>query len=169
MHESNLEKAKALGHELEGVDVRWIWLFTAALVALVIVALALMWGIIRGFAAYRGADEAEPVAQVPMAAGMPELDANQVVEMRRLRALENALLHSYEMVDPAARIARVPIERAIAIAAEKGLGAISAAEASASDPSTATTVPQVAPSPAVAPDKAPATDEPSPPNAPTDE
>jgi hypothetical protein len=53
----------------------------------------------------------------------PRLQVNPPVDMVRLRDIENVLLNSYAWVDPAAGKVRIPITRAMAILAERGLAA----------------------------------------------
>lgn len=51
----------------------------------------------------------------------PRLQVNPVRDMAELRRAEDRVLNGYAWVDEAAGIARIPIDRAMAIVAEKGL------------------------------------------------
>jgi hypothetical protein len=51
----------------------------------------------------------------------PRLQVNPPVDMVRLRDVENVLLDNYSWIDPAAGKVRIPITRAMAILAERGL------------------------------------------------
>lgn len=139
MHDTDLKKAEQMGHEPEGIDARAIWAFAAALVATVVLTMALTWFLLRKLVAYEGNENIPPAQQVPRAAGAPNVDANQIVEVQRLRELEADLLNNYEWVDSSTGVARIPIDRAMAIVAEKGLQAANAAEADGAPEAMTTT------------------------------
>jgi len=49
----------------------------------------------------------------------PRLQVNAAVDMVRLRDVENVLLNNYAWIDPEAGKVRIPIDRAMAIVAER--------------------------------------------------
>jgi hypothetical protein len=53
----------------------------------------------------------------------PRLQTNPAYDLQQLREVENAKLSSYGWVDKSARIVRIPIDRAIALMAQRGLPA----------------------------------------------
>ena len=53
----------------------------------------------------------------------PRLQANPTVDLIRLRDVENVALNNYAWIDPDKNIARIPITRAMAILADRGLPA----------------------------------------------
>lgn len=51
----------------------------------------------------------------------PRLQTDPVEDLRRLRADEDSLLHGYAWIDRPSRVVRIPVERALALLAERGL------------------------------------------------
>ena len=51
----------------------------------------------------------------------PQLQENEVPDLKAIRAAEEQVLHSYAWVDPEANVVRIPIDRAIDLLAERGL------------------------------------------------
>jgi hypothetical protein len=113
------------GHEPSEVGIRRIFSFGGALVVLVLVvmaALALVMGIFRK-------DESQLASNRPRLFNVddpglypaPNLQRSDEYEMKTCREEEKSALASYGWVDPKAGIARIPIDRAIEILAERGL------------------------------------------------
>jgi hypothetical protein len=61
---------------------------------------------------------AQPVFVLPPA---PTLQQNPTLDLRSLRAQENAALSSYKWVDAAKGVVSIPIERAIQLTAQRGI------------------------------------------------
>lgn len=107
------------------LDLRGIVLTGLGLALVVVVFAALMWWLLvtlRGAA--RAADPpppALPEARVVVEPPEPRLQSSPEQDMRRMRAEEEMLLGGWAWVDEGAGIARVPIERAMEIVAERGL------------------------------------------------
>jgi hypothetical protein len=112
------------GHEVSTVGVRTISIFTVGLfvVCLVVCLILRLWleqlkhREQRVDALYPGRLAIE-VDQFPQ----PRLQQNPRTELAEVRAEEDRNLHIYEWIDSQAGIARIPIERAMDILAEKGL------------------------------------------------
>jgi len=64
---------------------------------------------------------ASPLADLNRLPPEPRLQVNPPVDLIRLRDVENVLLNNYSWIDPAAGKVRIPITRAMAILAERGL------------------------------------------------
>lgn len=112
-----------IGHESRDLDPRRIALFAAALAAVVIFA-AGMALLFEHYAAGRHAALQAPVSPLaPMreATPAPRLQVNGAEELRRMRAEEDAALHSYGWIDRERGIVRIPIEAAMQELAGKGL------------------------------------------------
>jgi len=111
------------------LDVRSILGFGLALAGVTLVVLALMWGM--GIA-FKKAEEAgdrppSPLAEArvdPIPPG-PRLQSTPPRDMDELRAQDREALTTYGWVDQAGGVARIPIDRAMSILVEKGLGAAS--------------------------------------------
>ena len=107
------------------LNLRAILITALGLALLLVVTAALMWPLftsLRGLA--RAADPPPPVlpeAQLPLEPPGPRLQASPEKEMAAMRAEENHLLTSWEWVDEGAGVARLPIERAMELLAERGL------------------------------------------------
>ena len=103
--------------------------FGVGLTGVTLIVLALMWGM--GII-FKDAEQAKDPPPSPMAEAMidpippgPRLQSAPPRDMDELRMQDRETLTTYGWVDPAAGVARIPVDRAIAIIAEKGLGAAS--------------------------------------------
>lgn len=109
-----------MNHETRDADIRKLIEFGTGIVALVLVALALMWLLFR----YLAGQQAPAVAPSPMVVQepppAPRLQVSPATDLERLRASEKAILESYGWVDRSSGIVRIPIERAIELVAERG-------------------------------------------------
>lgn len=139
MEDHDLQLATQLGHEPEGVNTRSIWGFAACLVGTIVLSFVLVWILLRQLVALGGTEGVPPAQQVPMPENVPRLDANQLVEARRLFELERDLLTEYGWVDQATGVARIPIERAMALLSERGLASVNRAETEAATTTEALT------------------------------
>jgi len=124
---SELNPASELGHETQDVSIGPIVKFGVGLaIATALVSLA-MWGLFRYFEAGQDRRQ-EPVA--PMVAANlkrtprePRLEPDPLAPRLAARAREDALLTSWGWVDRNAGVARIPIDRAMELLAERGLPA----------------------------------------------
>jgi hypothetical protein len=113
-------------HDREGdrVGVSGLLVFIAGLVALLIATLLALTVVmsllsreensLRVLAPPRFKDEVPPFPA-------PRLQEDPAAELERMKQVERARLTSYGWVDQKAGIARIPVERALEIAAQKGL------------------------------------------------
>jgi hypothetical protein len=115
-----------VAHERRDVNVFQISAFGIGLLLSCIVVVFAMWAMFD-FLAHR---EDDKNADNPAAAMMneqqklppePRLQANPKLELKDLRADEDAILNGYGWVDPNKGIVRIPIAQAIDIVAQKGL------------------------------------------------
>jgi len=116
----------AAGFDRE-LDLRSIVAFGIGLLLLTIVVLATVWlmmEILRSRSLSRD-PRPSPLAEAnaPKEPPAPRLQSAPVEDMRALRAAEETMLHSYGWVDRDTAIARIPVDRAIDIVAERGLPA----------------------------------------------
>jgi hypothetical protein len=113
------------GHEPSEVGIRRIFSFGIALVVMVVVvmsALGLVMGVFKK-------DEKQLASNRPRLFNVddpglypaPNLQRSDEYEMKAYREEERAALANYGWVDPKAKIAHIPIDRAIEILAERGL------------------------------------------------
>lgn len=131
------------GHEETNVSARGLVIGTIVLVITVIVCQVGLGLWMREFnrkedrvdAVYAGRHAIE-VDQFPQ----PRLQSNPTIDMVELRREEQARISSYGWVDRKAGIARIPIDRAMEILAEKGLPRV-AAPPPAPDAPPNTTIP----------------------------
>jgi len=130
------------------IDVRSIVIFLVAVAGATLVSAVLMWFLFRGLLAREVARDPEPLAIVertqPTPAPGPRLQVTPEKDMAALRAEERAALSGYAWVDRAAGRVRIPIERAMALIAERGLPPVTALPATPAAPA-ATTPSGVAP------------------------
>jgi hypothetical protein len=114
---------KRLAHEERDVDVRLLGLCGLGLAILLGGSLALMVWLLDVFNVTpegRGLRTA-PVAETPPRPLAPRLQTSPSREMQEMLAAENARLQSYGWVDRESGIARIPIDRALALVATQGL------------------------------------------------
>jgi hypothetical protein len=97
--------------------VLWVVLAWAVFVGVAAAALGTM---IWLFDLLRPPADVPALARTELRPPEPRLEANPKTTLDQVRARENALLNGYAWVDRDAGIARIPIERAIAILAERG-------------------------------------------------
>lgn len=131
------ENPRTSGHEPNVVDADRIWRAGAVLTAIVVVTLFLAQALSKwmGPTADESADSSREAAKSPLAAkGVPMLDAKQSAALARLRTIERDRLGGYAWVDETNSVARIPIERAIAIAAQHGLPARIGPSSTAKEP-----------------------------------
>ena len=111
-------------HEANGLKVRGLIGFAAALVALTGVALGVMAVVMRGLAPKER--ELESLAPTRFAGDTgeypsPRVQADPVVELRQMKAEDLGRLNQYGWIDRESGVAHIPIDRAIDILARKGL------------------------------------------------
>jgi hypothetical protein len=107
------------------LDLRTIVGFGVGLFVVTLVVLAVMWWMSTFFKAEEEAEDRppSPIAEQqldPIPPG-PRLQAVPPRDMDELRAQDKEAMTSYGWVDRAGGVARIPVDRAIAILAEKGL------------------------------------------------
>jgi hypothetical protein len=124
------------GHEPNTVDARGIWRTAGLLVVLSVVACVVN-GLLMQMFRSSGGNAPETITAPPqpstLAIGAPPLDAEQAATLARVRAEEQQWLHEYAWVDEQSGQARIPVERAIAIASEQGLPASIGANSAAGE------------------------------------
>lgn len=110
-------------YERRDFSPRAVILFVASLAVLLVGTLALMAGLLDLFdvipegRGIRGA----PMAEAPPRPPPPRLQTSPTRDMQAFLRTENERLRSYEWVDQAAGIARIPIERAMELVVLQGL------------------------------------------------
>jgi hypothetical protein len=115
-----------VAHETSDVSVPDIAKFGVGLIIIAIVTHILMWGLYKYFAAQepyaRTAGQArEQLPPEPRLQGAPGHEIHPVEELNSMRAAENSVLTTYAWVAQANGTARIPIEQAIKMLAERGL------------------------------------------------
>jgi len=115
------------GHEERDVSARPVALAVLGLAGFCVAAFVLMQLLFNFFAALQSRQSAAP-SPLAGAYGLkeppePRLQVFPLQDLQALRTREAAALHSYAWVDREAEVVRIPIERAIAVLAERGLPA----------------------------------------------
>ena len=112
----------AEGPRDEDVRVRGIFLFMLGVFGLIGLAVVVAWGLSGYFhKQLKAADPPPspmPEANAPVFPPEPRLRENPAADMNALRAREGALLEGYGWVDKEAGVARIPVDRAIELAAQ---------------------------------------------------
>ena len=117
---ADLQEAKERGYERSDVEVRWVLWLGVAFVVVVAVSAALLGGLLGLFEAARAPAPVSPLERVDLVPPAPRLEARPLETLEQVRRRENEILHGYGWVDHDAGIARIPIDRAMAILAERG-------------------------------------------------
>ena len=113
MSEVHNTNANDLGHEPIEISARSVSIGMAALLGVMFASLLLVGGLMLGLSYFWGG---RATVGVPPAMALPE---SQRETLRELREMENKLLTEYAWIDAQAGVARIPIERAMKILAER--------------------------------------------------
>ena len=115
-----LREAEDRGYEPSDVRIGAV-LGIAALLAAAVALSALLLGVLLGlFEASQPPPAGSPLERTELVPPAPRLEARPQEELKQVRARESQLLQGYGWIDRDAAIARIPIERAMAILAERG-------------------------------------------------
>ena len=124
MDENNQQNRRA-GHEETDINVWAVGKFAVGLMLVAVAALFLLFGLFRYLLSREGgppAGRSQVVATEPSKAfPQPQLQANEVPDLKAIRAEEDQVLNGYAWVDPEKGVVRIPISRAIELLAERGL------------------------------------------------
>lgn len=117
------DESLAREHERRDFGGRWLAAGLALLAAIVVVAVLamdLLFGVLQGREAARGA---APLPMIETGALPPEprLEVEPGRLLQRQRAIDEALLNSYGWLDRELGIVRIPVARAMEVLAERGL------------------------------------------------
>jgi hypothetical protein len=132
-HPVEPENNPAVAHEHTDADAHAITQFGIALTFFIIVSQLLLWWLFSSFSEHEQ-KLSPPVPaivkmQAPREPPEPRLQPNPQLDMRNMLLEENQVLTHYGWVDPDRGIVRIPVERAIDIAAQRGLPQFKATEA----------------------------------------
>lgn len=105
------------GYEKQDVGFRFAMVFVSALIAAVVVVLIFLVWFYR-MVAPAPPQQATTARRLPPG---PVLQANPAVDMAKFRQREEQKVSSYGWVDRNAGIAKVPVQRAMEMVAERGL------------------------------------------------
>lgn len=105
------------GYEKQDVGFRFAMVFVSALIAAVVVVLIFLVWFYR-MVAPAPPQQATTTRRLPPG---PVLQANPAVDMAKFRQREEQKVSSYGWVDRNAGIAKVPVQRAMEMVAERGL------------------------------------------------
>lgn len=111
------------GHETQDTRPRAIMALVIGLAVLTLVALVAMWGLFKYLDARQARSEAPapPLVEARRLPPQPRLQVEPRIDLEHLRAAEDEKLNSYGWVNRPAGVVRIPIERAMALVAERGL------------------------------------------------
>ncbi len=112
-------------HELCDLSPKYIVMFGGSLALVIVIVFWVSFALMHY---YYGVEEASQPRPSPLAFNQPPMPEPRLIvtpgeEMMRLRKDEDSILQSYAWIDKQQGVARIPIERAIEILAQKGLPA----------------------------------------------
>jgi hypothetical protein len=111
------------GHETRDVNATAVGCFALAMVVGCAAVFSLIAVVFHRLDAHVPGGAANRITSERISAPAPELQIAPAQDMERFRAAEQETLTSYGWVDRQAGIARIPIERAMELIAERGLPA----------------------------------------------
>ena len=122
---SQLHVAVAMHHEPVAVDVRSVVFWGFVLVVLIAGSCVLMYGLVWWFAGSDFADfpAPSPVSRARDLPRAPRIEPNQALAAEQQRERMDEMLSRYAWINKEAGIARIPIERAMDLYAERALSA----------------------------------------------
>jgi hypothetical protein len=111
-------------HEPEDVNAIFLTKFGIGMAFLIVLFLFGLWGLFQYFAKSAAELGPPPSEGVGVTAQKlppePRLQAAPRLDMERMRAAEDQILHQYAWIDPDKGIVRIPIDRAMQFMAQKG-------------------------------------------------
>jgi hypothetical protein len=151
--DADLEQKIALGYEPSDVRARPVLMIGAATAVVLGLVGAVMLGLFALFSSLPvPADPPiSPLANQTTLPPEPRLEVNPAENLEILRATESALLNSYGWVDQGSGVARMPIDRAMDLLAERGLPTAAATVPPPSTTQTPAAQPTGPPGPTVTP------------------
>ena len=111
-------------HEPGDVNALFLTKFGIGMAFVIVVFLFMLWGLFQYFAQREAAQGPPPSQGVGETAQKlppePRLQASPALDMRKMRAAEDQILHQYAWIDPDKGIVRIPIGRAMDLMAQRG-------------------------------------------------
>jgi hypothetical protein len=117
---ADLQQAKARGYEPSDASVRAVLWVAAGFITAVVVSAALLGGLLGLLEAARTPAQVSPLERVDLVPPAPRLEVRPLDALEQVRRREDELLGGYGWVDRQHEVARIPIDRAMAILAERG-------------------------------------------------
>ena len=119
-------EAKRLGYEPTDISARGLALVAGIFIGTVVVSAAILGGLLGLFndEIREGRPPPSPLGRVDLIPPEPRLQVEPVEELAEVLASQFERLDGYAWIDREAGLARIPIERAMAILAERGWPAL---------------------------------------------
>ena len=125
--DENSQHTPGAGHEETDINVWAVGKFAVALMLVVVAALFLLFGLFRYLLSREGgppAGRSQVAASEPAKAfPQPQLQEQEGLDLKAIRAAEDQVLNSYAWMDPEKGVVRIPIGRAMDLLVERGLPA----------------------------------------------
>jgi hypothetical protein len=135
MAEPGKHQPEAAGFERQDLSPRGVYVFLVGLAAVMAVVAVLLWVAYHAMDAYESQHQPSQSPLVPQtqvdtrqvspgvinAFPQPRLERNERLEINEFRLREEQALESYGWVDQKAGVARIPIDRAMQLIAQRGL------------------------------------------------
>ena len=120
MAEARPTPAQRPGYEPGDVNVKAVLWIALTLVVAVVLSAAALGGLVGLFHLAAERPPVSPLARVEIRPPGPRLDAHPAETLADVKKRETAALEAYGWVDRSAGIARIPIEQAMRLLAERG-------------------------------------------------
>jgi hypothetical protein len=123
--DENKQHTPGTGHEETDINVWAVGKFAVALMLVTVAVLFVLFGLFRYLLSREGgppAGRSQVAASEPAKAfPQPQLQENEVLDLKAIRAAEDQVLHSYAWINPEMNVVRIPIDRAMDLLVERGL------------------------------------------------
>lgn len=120
-----------LGYEKRDLSLPAVAKWTVAFFAVMVIGMAISLLITWGLAANSPDARTRPIGAIRQLPPAPQLQANPKMDYDTYMASEKAQMTSYGWVDRKAGLARIPIDRAVDLVAERGIPVFTAPTAGA--------------------------------------
>jgi hypothetical protein len=127
VHSGDAPRNPHVRHEPGDVNARVLTKFGLSMAFLLVIFMVGLWGMFD-YLKNREAELGLPLSPSAMTNAQkqppePRLQPHPALDMRKMRADEEVILHQYAWLDPDKGIVRIPVERAMDLIAQRGLPA----------------------------------------------
>jgi hypothetical protein len=117
---ADLRRAEDRGYEPSDVNIRVVLGIAATFAGVVALSALLLGGLVGVFEVWQPPPSGSALERTELVPPAPRLEVRPQEDLKQVRERESQLLQGYGWIDRDAGVARIPIDRAMAILAERG-------------------------------------------------